>query len=384
MSLLDKIRQYFYYRQFVPTKKDLDNDDLQKLAQRLKTDSFNKTLVNIVEWQERNIEYWDERWITSSILNVLLVIALGSITVFLGQANPYSYYLLLLFIPLILIGNYTLNIIIYLCIVFLYIILLLLSLTIGAPTLTISSNIFVFVILISFISGSFISLVLNLILKYKNIKRFTPDFKPDDTFKLSLPIGQILKYRLSICRDYAKFTSALLLKIYPEKEVFFVLIPKHVAVAIKSDGKFFVLDQRLPILTLDKWKEKWRLRFNKKDLDIDTLEIYLEKDKVEVRTIKMDNISFILDKSDIEELIKKLKELLKLQTQEAKEQTDPNLEFPVKNIVPLFCNENLFKDSLIELVKNKIEDELVGNINEIKNVDIELKNEDLILKIWLI
>ena len=63
MSRIDKVRQHTIYKQFVPANKDLDNDELNKLSNRLKADSENKTLVNILEWQDRNIKYWDERGI---------------------------------------------------------------------------------------------------------------------------------------------------------------------------------------------------------------------------------------------------------------------------------------------------------------------------------
>lgn len=55
-------------------------------------------------------------------------------------------------------------------------------------------------------------------MRYGNIKRLVPEFRIGDTFTLSLPIEKILKYRLSVCRDYAKLTMALLLDLHPKSD----------------------------------------------------------------------------------------------------------------------------------------------------------------------
>ncbi len=383
MSLQDIIGQYSVYRQFVPTKKDIDNVELKKLADRLKANSFNKTLINVLEWQDRNVKYWEERSITSGILSILIIIALISYSLIFGQANPYLYFVIVFISLVTIIGNFTMGIIINLIIISIFVIVSPLPVILSSTSFVMSSNIFLFVILTSFILGAFISLILQLVLKYRSIKRFNPKFEINDTFKLSLSIEKILKYRLSICRDYAKLTCALLFKIYPKKELFFLLIPKHVAVAVKSNNKIFVLDQKLPILTLDKWDEKWKRRFKKQDLNIHMIQITLDKDKVKIQSVKSGEISFKFDNSEISYLVDKVRLSLNLKFGKIEEGSSPNLKIPVKDISFLFSDDEIFKDSLIELIKNKIEDELVGNIDKIKNLDIELEKNDLILKIWL-
>jgi predicted transglutaminase-like protease len=383
MSLQDIIRQYSVYRQFIPTKKDLDNFELKKLANRLKASSFNKTLINVLEWQDRNVKYWEERSITSGILSILIIIALISYSLIFGQANLYLYFVIVFISLITIIGNFTMGIIINLIIISMFIIVSPLPLILSSPSFVMSSNIFLFVILTSFILGAFISLISQLVLKYRSIKRFNPKFEINDTFKLSLSIEKILKYRLSICRDYAKLTCALLLKIYPKKELFFLLISKHVAVAVKSNNKIFVLDQKLPILTLDKWDGKWKRRLKKQNLNIHMIKINLDKDKVKIQSVKSSEISFISDNSEISYLVDNVRLLLNLKFEKIEEGISPSLKIPIKDISFLFSDDEIFKDSLIELIKNKIEDELVGNIDKIKNLDIELEKNDLILKIWL-
>jgi predicted transglutaminase-like protease len=48
-------------RQFLPSKEDLECEDTKELSKRLMGDSYKETLTNIVEWQEKNIQYWHER-----------------------------------------------------------------------------------------------------------------------------------------------------------------------------------------------------------------------------------------------------------------------------------------------------------------------------------
>ena len=49
----------------------------------------------------------------------------------------------------------------------------------------------------------------------------------------------------------------------------------------------------------------------------------------------------------------------------------------------LLSNDELTKYSLIELIRNRIEDELAGNIELIDNLGIEQRDNDLILRLWL-
>ena len=58
-------------KQFLPTLKDIENEELKNLADRLKGDSDKETLTNILEWQDRNIQFWWERWPFDLSLKVL-------------------------------------------------------------------------------------------------------------------------------------------------------------------------------------------------------------------------------------------------------------------------------------------------------------------------
>ncbi|MEM3500577.1 MAG: transglutaminase-like domain-containing protein, partial [Candidatus Woesearchaeota archaeon] len=306
--MMYRIRKYLAYKQFIPTKKDLDCEKLKELTNQLKTKTFDETLVNIAEWQDRNIKYWDER---GGIINYILIVSITILSIIIGNINNFAYFLLLL-IPFLIIGKETLNIIFNIIILGVSLLLPFVFLILTIPSITISSNFLILFIALSFILGAFISSILSIYFKYRNIKRFIPDFDMGDTFKLSLPVEKILKYRLSICRDYAKLTAALLLSIYPKNEVYFLLIPSHVAVGIKKDNNIFVIDQKLPILTFNSWKEKWKKRFNKKRLNIEIFKIYLKNKDIEIQPIKEKNIIEQKTILDIKKLNKNLSSLLNI------------------------------------------------------------------------
>ena len=64
---MDKLSSWFYKfegRQYIPKKEDVEDKGVVELSKRLKKDSYEKTLTNVLEWQDRNIKYWDERAIT--------------------------------------------------------------------------------------------------------------------------------------------------------------------------------------------------------------------------------------------------------------------------------------------------------------------------------
>lgn len=377
-------------KQFVPTKEDVENKEVKLLSKRLKTSNPQETLTNILEWQDRNLRFWEERWLTYGIL--MFILLLSGITLFLyfqGINNFLAITLFFGFIIIALIGKDVLNFVFNLVLLFAFIIAYVLLLSSMIQTVSLPSKTFFFIIAISLLLGAFISLIINLIMKYKSIKTAIPEFKIDDTFKLSLPIEKILKYRLSICRDYAKLTSALLLDIYSKNEIYFVLIPKHVAVAIKLDNKVYVLDQKLPVLTLGKWAEKWRDKLKRKKLKVDLIRIFKEKEGIRTEWLKqkyqVDDSNQIGKNLNFKEITYKIKKALKISKDKNINSKDClDIEIPLKNCTHLFQEDDVIvASSTIEAIKNKVEDEMVGRVKDICDIEIIQKDKDLILKIWL-
>ena len=216
------------------------------------------------------------------------------------------------------------------------------------------------------------------------MKRRIPKFDIRDIFKTSLPIKKIIDYRLSICRDYAKLTCALLLNIYPQNDIYFIQIPYHVAVGIKIGDKIYVLDQKLPIRDLSTWLAIWKKRFKKKKLKEKFFRVVLEEDKVLIEKARLDYHAISSDKKpasqDINIFIDKLKK--KLDTSKLDETSQLNTtEFKIPLDFNLLTQKDeIIEYSLLELAKNKIEDECVGNVDKISDISSSYEDNSLIVK----
>lgn len=382
---MGKFSSWFYKfegRQYIPKKEDVEDRGVVELSKRLKKDSYEKTLTNVLEWQDRNIKYWDERAITTMMLMGAVFLSIMIIFYYLNKTNNPILSVIVLFLGVLYLvfgkdGMLNVSFNIIFLFVFLLFYVSLLALLIGKVTL--NTDAFLFLIGMSILSGVIISIFLHLVMKYRNIKQNIPTFQLGDTFKISLSVEKILKYRLSICRDYAKLTAALLLNAYPKDEIFFVLIPKHVAVGIKIKQKYYVLDQRLPIRDLDSWLEFWKKRSKKKNLNEKFVKIYIKSGKIQTEITKINHQSESNTNNDINNFIEKLKKKMNLQKSSVK----GSIEFDVhlKNFFLLNYGRDIVENSILEFVKNRIEDETVGNIEEISDLIPSQQGDDLIIKI---
>jgi len=260
--------------------------------------------------------------------------------------------------------------------------ILLLASTVGSAAFTIAN--LIFVVSISLLLGALVSLVASTMIKYKTIKRITPEFRIKDAFRLSLPVEKILKYRLSVCRDYAKLTSALLLNLYPENEHYFILIPNHVATAIKINHKIYVLDQKLPILTFEKWKQKWCERFKKKNLKVGFIRIIYDGIRVETKYTYHKGIGNAREAKaiDTSKIVKDLKKKLGIKKLDSKTKGYLQITLPFKNYGDYYEEDDIIEFSISESMKNKIEDELAGNVSKIRNLVITTKDRDFFLTVY--
>lgn len=361
--------------QYLPNIRDIKNLDVEILSKRLKADSHKKTLTNILEWQERNIQQWVDRWYMFIILYLLLV---GSFYL-LPISWSYKYIVICIFVILALI-NIT---------QFLSYFIPLLSYIIALSVWAISinpnfENIFplIQIIPLSVLFGGILFLFMYLILKYRGLKSRYPDFKLEDTFKISLSIERILLYKLAICRDYAKLTAILLKKMYPDNKIYFFIIPHHVAAGIRIDNELYVLDQRLPVSTSKKWLEFWKNRFNKKKIQPTLLEMIIKEDAVKLKDVefpktneneksKLDVVKFTEDAAQI------------LEIEQYSRKKIPDLTTRFKNFSLLLEDDEISKYSLVIAVKNKLFDEFCGNSDKIKKINIKRDKEDLVLDAFI-
>ena len=320
-------------RQFCPTSGDIENDELKKLAERLKGDSEKETLTNILDWQARNIQFWWERWLFALLL--VSVFAVFVVVLFL-------YWLFPILFP-ILCG------------------------CLGA---------------IIFALG-YLSIRYWIFLGEKPIKEKFPEFFEIvyDTFRPSLPVDKIIKfekYRLAVCRDLAKLTASLLFRVYPDSEVYFIFIkipiiklPKHVAAAIKIKNKCYVLNQHLPILTIN----DWLIKQNKEKACTSKLErdpkgrqkVTLGKQKPITKDMKVPKIN-------TEKLTEEIAEIFGIEP--TSHIDNPDFEIRLHN----YDDDEITKYSLIRKIKNRLEREFCDNTDKMLKINISQKSISVKIK----
>jgi len=360
-------------KQFLPTDADIRNEDLKKLAKRLEGNSEKETLTNILEWQDRNVQGWVDRMYMFPILYILLITSFCLLPINSPIKEIVALiFVVMCFVNLMVVLSYFLPLIGLIILLFSW--LFYINPLQVQKTVSISS-----LILLSIMFGALTILLIFLLLKYRSIKSKIPDFNLEDTFKLSLSINKILKYKLAVCRDYAKLTASLLFSIHPNSKVYFLTIPRHVAVAVKTKNDYYVLDQKLPVLTKNGWLNRW----NQKNTDVYVSELILNSEgkPVSVDFKKHETVSLFSGKVvNTDELTGKVAEMLKIRQDLQKD--NPYAEIPLKKFAIYYDDDEITKYSLIRAIKNKLESELCGNIDKVSKIGISQNEKDLIIKVY--
>jgi len=391
--------------QFLPSLEDLKDQVCRELAERLEGKSVRETLTNILEWQERNIRYWKERCyidLLSSPISLLISI-LMYLVIFLIVSIPIlaMFYILLeriigfhltmiiffatigLFLYAILKASTPVKLICILVFSYpLYQVLRIILVNIPKPGIVTSIlDITVFNWIIFGISLFVLAYLFLIYYQYTTDERtFIAKVKKlwdlvMHTFSLSLPVFKIISYRLAVCRDYAKLTATLLYNLFPDSKIFFFTSLRHVATGIEIDGKIYVLDQRLPVLTLGGWLQKRKrsninshiLLVKDKGVDIEKFDIPLSQPRTHCRL------------KDIEKSI-----LETLNVRQYSEKRVHKMEIPLKNYA-LYCeDDDIVKYSIVRSIKNILEREFCASINKITNIRIRDKGDgkDWILEVY--
>ena len=396
--MIRKFKSWTDKKQSCPTVEDIENKELGKLAKRLKGDSDKETLTNILEWQDRNIQFWWERWAFDCLLKVLGLIS-GIIFIlfpFLQLLYPSKFLivealltvLVTIFIFISMLSN-VLPLVFYI-LLFLPIVYLLTSVALRIPLL--AQNILPCTLFyMGCLGGAVILIMVYLFIRYsiffreeKSISKKLFKFLElvNRTFQLSLPVNKLLDYKLAVCRDYAKLTASLLFNLYPDSEVYFIRILGHVAAGIKIKNKIYVLDQHLPILTTDNWlikrnKKKANTYISKLKRDSGGRPINVTFDKHDPITREQKEVP----KINNTELTEEITNLLGINQSLHKDKT--GIRIPLKNFVIPYEDDAITKYSLIRAIKNKLESELCSNMDKISKIEINQDKSDLIVKVYL-
>jgi predicted transglutaminase-like protease len=335
-----------------PTSDEIENDKVKSLANRLKAESYKETLTNILEWQERNITFWTERQPILPLLGYIYLIFGVAVAIFCAGFIVSTFLLIAL-------NNQTM-----------------LSWSIQIAMWFIQNLWWFIAILVSCtmtILATMISILhSNRKFPWKEVPRALKN-----VFWPSISMDFLLKNKLGVCRDYAKMTACLLSNIYPNAEIYFASAPGHVATGISIENKLYMLDQRLPILTIDRWNDYRKPRKS------DRIERF---DPIKKTLQKVDKTAFLQlrNKSELntENLTKRMTELLNI-----KEQPDDKtislqkpIPIPWKNGAILYEENEMTDYSLARYLETKISSELV-KINKIARIETSRYKNDLIFQI---
>lgn len=378
LLILDIItRRFGGKKQFLPSLEDIKNEELKELANKLKADSNEEKLTNILEWEDRNIVGWDDRMYMFFILYILLILSSYFLPI-----DPFSKSLFILFLILMGLVNFTIVLSNYLLLIS-FIIVLFSWIFLVNPTK--AQEIFPvhYFVLLSILFGVFIGLIVYLLLKYRGIKYQNPEFRISDTFELTLPVNKIIKYKLAICRDYAKLTATLLFQDLNSK-VYFFLIPGHVAVAVKIKNEYYILDQKLPVLTKDSWLKSW----NRKDASVYVSELVRNSkgELIDVNFKKHENVDLSdSSRKDVNtaELTENVSKILGISQISHEEMSI--FKLILKNCAVYYEDDAIVKYSLIRAIKNKLENDFCNNKTKISKIKInqdDKDNKNLILEVF--
>lgn len=332
-----------------------DRECISKLNSRVRGENEVEKISNVLEWQDRNIDYWYERADLSTV--TAFWFALLAVDVIIGA---------LLFAVAIL------------CTVI---------------HITIFSFIYPTIILLFCIGVVFIGIIANNLV-YAGVKssHFIHKKTGKKSFKKALnlvrltfglrglPLACILKYKIAMCSDYTKLTVAALFNLNFEPYV--ISINRHSATAVEIDEKYYVLDQQLPVKKLDKWLERNEIKENRYDAykvkeNINSGNIELEY--IELESDKISSSKNIIHHCDVEKITADLRSTLKLtQKNDGKYTIIDQITLEDAS----FFYDEVTHFSIVRLIKNKIDAEFCNNANKISNIEITENGNDLIVTIY--
>ena len=294
----------------VPTPEEIASDKVKDLAIQLEGKSDKETLTKILEWQHRNMKFWLERYPMPLIFGASLIGLVVSFVVL---------YTLLVY---------------------------------GSNVWSMASF---------FVLGFGVVLITSasITLMYICYGRKLPLSQFWNTIRPSVIIDDIIENRLGVCRDYAKLTACLLLKLYPKSDIYFAHTSNHVAVGIVSNGQLYMLDQRLPILTISQWDKR-------------------EKSKETIHKLKDGKIEKIKDvtiyrnpKQNLEELTSELNDLGITISSTTNAKPIKVIQWK-KGALLYSMNDEVVNYSLTQRIKYEVTNDLL----EFKKIRIEIKEND--------
>ncbi|MFH1229343.1 MAG: transglutaminase-like domain-containing protein [Candidatus Aenigmatarchaeota archaeon] len=341
----DKYRSKIYYwfschlKGNCPTTKERGNESLKELARSLEGNSYKETLSNILEWQNRNIEFWTER-------HPILTVLLGIYQIFAVVISIFTIVFSISIFLLIMLNN--------------QIMLWFIN----------SAENFLQLSVVAMVSSTITTFAIMAFILHSNRKFSWKEVLDGikNVISPSISMNFLLKNGLGICRDYAKLTACLLSNIYPNEKIYFAYAPGHVGTGISIKNKLYMLDQRLPILTIEKWSDYRKPKKSDKIERFDFTSNTLEKvdKKVFLRTKNKSKI-------DIKKLAIKMEKILNIKRSQ---NGDKTAEIERKKGVVLYEDDELVNYSLARYIKMEASNKLV-DIDKVTGIEVKRHNNDL-------
>lgn len=296
VGIIQRIRNWLnLYVCFETCPNSADIEITNDLAVKLRGNNDYDTASNILKWQEENVDYWYERTDLNIIFYFIggLLLTFVLISCILPQTLPdYTYYLLfilpkivIMLVPILVIYSIVV-LITNTNIPVLFIILIALIHFFILKTLDILS------VFIVFFLGAIIGYYLFMYGKYLHfLLKKTGETKYKEalkllwlTFETRMPLKKILHYKMAMCTDYTKLTTAILMNLGIEPYI--VKIKMHTASAVKINNEFYILDQHLPVEKYDKWCIK------NKTKKPNTYHVITSKNSMDIMIIKLEDSIF--------------------------------------------------------------------------------------------
>ena len=190
------------------------------------------------------------------------------------------------------------------------------------------------------------------------------------SIKSNMPIEKVIKYKIGVCKDYAKLTACLLSNLYNKNKIYFAFSPGHVTAGIEINDRIYVLDQVLPIWSLERWGSK----YNKKKTEYTLMNFKRGKP----HPIKQPPLIShkINAKINIAELSKDAIGILKIK--QSNERISYKEKIPLKKAY-FYEADDIIKYSFLRALKNKVYKELPGKVSAIKRINIKLESGVIVL-----
>ncbi|AIJ05453.1 hypothetical protein JH146_0604 [Methanocaldococcus bathoardescens] len=169
-------------------------------------------------------------------------------------------------------------------------------------------------------------------------------------------------------RDYAKLTSAILHNLNIEH--YFLFINRHVAVGVKINDTYYVIDQKLPLYRIDVWLKN----HNAKTVKIYNSKLeYCGKFKFEYfkqgTKITSENLQKI--ESDIKN---------ELKINESNEKCEYIKSIPFYNVIENY--DEVTHHSIVRWIVNQIYKEFLVNIKNIRQIKVSIHKNHIIANVY--